>query len=51
MKNYLIESHSVFPTPDIERTALYYSDVLGFRAVKYLEAAEPHICLYRDVRR
>ncbi len=48
MKKYLFQSHSVFPTPDIERTALYYSDVLGFSIVKYLDAKEPHICLYRD---
>lgn len=48
MKKYLIESHPVFPAPDIEKTALYYSNVLGFRAVKYLGAREPHICLYRD---
>jgi catechol 2,3-dioxygenase-like lactoylglutathione lyase family enzyme len=48
MKKYLIESHPVFPSPDIEKTAKYYSDVLGFRAVNYLETNEPHICLYRD---
>lgn len=48
MKNHIIESHPVFPTPDIEKTAQYYSGVLGFRAVKYMEAREPHICLYRD---
>ena len=48
MKNLLIESHSIFPSPDIEKTAQYYSSVLGFRAVKYLDAHEPHICLYRD---
>lgn len=48
MKKYLIETHPVFPTPDIEKTAQYYADVLGFRAVKYLDAMEPHICLYRD---
>ena len=48
MKNYLIESHPVFPVTDMEKTAQYYFDVLGFRAVKYLEAREPHICLYRD---
>lgn len=48
MKKYLIDSHPVFPVPDIEKTARYYSDVLGFRIVKYLDAIEPHICLYRD---
>lgn len=38
----------VFPCSDIERTAEYYERVLGFRAVKYLDVSEPHICLYRD---
>jgi len=38
----------VFPSPDIERTARYYCEILGFRAVPYLNVAEPHICLYRD---
>lgn len=41
-------SHSVFPTPDIERTSNYYKTIMGFRAANYLEAKEPHICLYRD---
>lgn len=39
---------AVFPTPDIEETAKYYNEVLGFRVVKYLNVKEPHICLYRD---
>jgi len=39
---------AVFPAPDIEKTAKYYHEVLGFRAVPYLEVKEPHICLYRD---
>lgn len=38
----------VFPCEDIEKTAEYYERVLGFRAVKYLDVSEPHICLYRD---
>lgn len=41
-------SHSVFPTPDIERTSEFYVTVMGFRAVRYVDAKEPHICLYRD---
>lgn len=41
-------SHSVFPVPDVERTADYYSNILGFRAERYLYSKEPHICLYRD---
>lgn len=48
MDKRLLCSHSVFPTPDIGGTAEYYEKVMGFRAVKYLDAKEPHICLYRD---
>jgi catechol 2,3-dioxygenase-like lactoylglutathione lyase family enzyme len=48
MKEKLLSSHCVFPVPDIERTAEYYERVLGFRVVRYLEAKEPHVCLYRD---
>ena len=38
----------IFPIPDIKKTAEYYVEKLGFRAVEYLECQEPHICLYRD---
>lgn len=38
----------IFPVLDIEKTAEYYELKLGFRAVRYLECKEPHICLYRD---
>lgn len=48
MEKRLFQSHCVFPTPDIARTAEYYEKVMGFVAVKYLDATEPHICLYRD---
>lgn len=34
--------------PDIERTAEFYVRRMSFRAVRYLDCAEPHICLYRD---
>lgn len=37
----------IFPVPDINKTAEYYKN-LGFRAVYYLDSAEPHACLYRD---
>ena len=47
-KQYLLQSHCVFPTPDIERTSDFYVNEMGFRAVKYLDVKEPHICLYRD---
>lgn len=48
MNKRLLCSHCVFPTPDIEETADYYERVMGFRIVKYMDAKEPHICLYRD---
>lgn len=48
MKNLLLESHCIFPTEDIMKTANFYEDKMGFRAVPYLHAKEPHICLYRD---
>ena len=38
----------IFPGPDILKTARFYTDSLGFRAVGYVECEEPHICLYRD---
>ncbi|MCH1627896.1 VOC family protein [Fredinandcohnia quinoae] len=48
MKNLLLQSHCVFPTPDIIKTANFYEQNMGFKAVHYLNASEPHICLYRD---
>jgi predicted enzyme related to lactoylglutathione lyase len=48
MEKMLFMSHCVFPTPDIIKTAQYYEKVMGFKAVQYLDAKEPHICLYRD---
>lgn len=44
----LLESHCVFPTPDVNKTAEFYRLKLGFRRVDYLDAEEKHICLYRD---
>ena len=38
----------IFPVPDILKTARFYTDSVGFRAVEYVECEEPHICLYRD---
>ena len=38
----------IFPVPDIRKTARFYTDRLGFRAVEYVDCQEPHICLYRD---
>ncbi|MGM1048053.1 MAG: VOC family protein [Bacillota bacterium] len=37
----------IFPTPNLNKTAQFYEGI-GFRAVYYLESAEPHVCLYRD---
>ncbi|WP_066052106.1 VOC family protein [Robertmurraya korlensis] len=48
MKNLLIESHCIFPTHDIIKTANFYEQKMGFKAVHYLNTIEPHICLYRD---
>ena len=48
METRLYSLLAIFPTPDIEKTAKYYNEVLGFRVVKYLEVKEPHICLYRN---
>jgi len=48
MEKRLLQSHLIFPTHDIIRTSEYYEKVLGFNVVKYLEVAEPHICMYRD---
>lgn len=48
MKNLLLESHCIFPTSDILKTAEFYEQKMGFKAVRYLDATEPHICLYRD---
>lgn len=39
---------AIFPTPNIEKTAKYYKEIMGFKVVKYLEVEEAHICLYRD---
>lgn len=48
MKQVLLMSHCVFPTPNIKRTAEFYVHTMSFKAVAYLDAKEPHICLYRD---
>ena len=37
----------IFPTADLGQTAQFY-ERFGFRAVYVLDAAEPHVCLYRD---
>lgn len=49
MTHALLMSHSVFPTLDMKQTAQFYEEKMAFRVVEYLDAAEPHICLYRDL--
>lgn len=41
-------THSIFPTPNIKKTADFYVRNLGFKAVEYLNVNEPYICLYKD---
>lgn len=48
MNHYLLESHCIFPSEDIQKTADFYEQKMGFRFVPYLDSKEPHICLYRD---
>ncbi|MGG4470009.1 VOC family protein [Paenibacillus alvei] len=48
MRNLLIESHCIFPSQDILKTANFYEQKMGFKAVHYLNTKEPHVCLYRD---
>jgi len=48
MEKILHSILAVFPTPNIEETAKYYYEIMGFRIVKYLDVKESHICLYRD---
>ncbi|PFA69159.1 glyoxalase [Bacillus sp. AFS015802] len=48
MTNLLVASHCIFPTPNPEETAEFYEQKMGFKAVYYMDAIEPHICLYRD---
>lgn len=41
-------THPIFPTPNINRTADFYVQNLGFCSVAYINSDEPHICLYKD---
>jgi catechol 2,3-dioxygenase-like lactoylglutathione lyase family enzyme len=38
----------ILPVPDVAATAAWYRDVLDFRVVEHLEAAEPFAAAYRD---
>jgi hypothetical protein len=46
MAEGLESSLQIFPSSKIEETARFYESI-GFRAVSYLEAQQPHVCLYR----
>ncbi|MGO4791016.1 MULTISPECIES: VOC family protein [Paenibacillus] len=37
----------IFPTSNFEKTSEFYERI-GFRAVNYFDATEPHMCLYKD---
>lgn len=37
----------IFPTSNFEKTSEFYERI-GFRAVNYFDAAEPHVGLYKD---
>lgn len=37
----------IFPTSNFEKTSEFYERI-GFRAVNYFDAAEQHVCLYKD---
>lgn len=38
---------AMFPSEDMNKTAEFYEEKMGFRRVDYMESKEPHICLYR----
>ena len=43
----LYRTLAMFPSEDLNRTAEFYEQKMGFRRVEYMESKEPHICLYR----
>lgn len=49
MSNKLLQSHFIFPTSNVEKTAKYYREILGFKIVRYMDSKEPDICLYREI--
>jgi inorganic pyrophosphatase len=46
--NSLMHSLTIFPSFEIEKTADYYVQKLGFSKVEYLNCKQSHICLYCD---
>jgi len=49
MKSELSHNLLILPVPDLNITSDYYEEKLNFRAVKYLNVKQPHVCLYRDL--
>jgi len=45
----LAASAIIFVTSEVEKTAAYYRDVLGFRVVEHYDLPEKFAALYRDV--
>ncbi len=48
MNASITNSLLILPVPDLEITSAFYESYLNFKAVKYLNVKELHICLYRD---
>lgn len=48
MSTELLHNLLILPVSNLLKTAKFYETKLGFKAVKYLEVKQPHICLYRD---
>ena len=44
----LVHCAAVFLTENVERTAQYYQDILGFRVVTHYDQSEKFAALYRD---
>ena len=49
MKSELSHSLLILPVPNLNLTSDYYEKKLNFKAIKYLDVEQPHICLYRDL--
>jgi predicted lactoylglutathione lyase len=47
MSGQFVDLLQIFPSSSIEETTKFYENI-GFRAVRYLDVTEPHVCLYRD---
>jgi len=47
MSGQFVDLLQIFPSSSNEETTKFYENI-GFRAVRYLDVTEPHVCLYRD---